>query len=99
MLVGGGHSENGIVDLTGGVHIANVYLRPFLANDEFWARLEYYHSCGCYFMACSKRGSQMEGNTSVGIITNHAYSLLAAITTRAGERLVHIRNPWYVCNV
>ena len=82
------------VDLTGGVHICTEMLRKEMATNEFWRRLQYYTSSGCYFMGVSKSGDKIEGETDVGVVTRHAYSILECAQTSKGDKLIKIRNPW-----
>ena len=90
----GGFSEDAVVDLTGGVHICLEYLKPGMATPEFWARLRYYTSSGCYFMTVSKYGDEVESKTIHGVLARHAYSVLDCVQTSNATKLIKIRNPW-----
>lgn len=70
-----------------------------------WGKVISYHSIGFLMGAsCSSRGPRGEDDRghreraaaaeAMGLITDHAYSLLAVMTGAGGVRLLKLRNPW-----
>jgi len=44
-------------------------------------------------MGCSCKASGIESDTGMGILGNHAYSILQCVKV-GNHRLIQIRNPW-----
>ena len=50
-------------------------------------------TCGTNARYCNVRDDLEHGGVKVGLVGNHAYSILGALTVR-GTKLFHCRNPW-----
>ncbi|KAI5120453.1 hypothetical protein M0805_008500 [Coniferiporia weirii] len=90
--LGGGFTNEGIEDLTGGVS-ESIYMNDILDPNSFWegdlirANEDLLFSC---FIDAPQGMMTSDVN---GIITGHAYTVLKAVEFR-GKRFLKIRNPW-----
>jgi hypothetical protein len=69
---------------------------PTVQSGALWKRMLRYQAegflMGCAFSASSK--AAVEKDRGQGILAGHAYSVLDVRDTRAGIKLLRIRNPW-----
>ncbi|KLO18822.1 cysteine proteinase [Schizopora paradoxa] len=90
----GGFTNEAIEDLTGGVS-ESIYLNDIIDPDEFW-RTDLLHANEDVLFSCfvdEPKGVTTYSNSVNGIITNHAYSVIKAVSF-GGKKFVKIRNPW-----
>eukprot|EP01125_Pyxidicula_operculata_P012207 TRINITY_DN399_c3_g1_i1.p1 TRINITY_DN399_c3_g1~~TRINITY_DN399_c3_g1_i1.p1 ORF type:complete len:893 (-),score=210.58 TRINITY_DN399_c3_g1_i1:267-2945(-) len=64
-----------------------------IKSGKFWSLLETFEK-EKYLMGCSCRKGGIESDTGMGILGNHAYSVLQAVQVSSKDRLLRIRNPW-----
>eukprot|EP00904_Undaria_pinnatifida_P010244 jgi/Undpi1/634/HiC_scaffold_10.g04098.m1 len=62
-------------------------------SEKFWGVLLTYAKGRKGAMCCSIAGAVMERERRDGLIENHAYSIMNAVSIH-GEKLVQLRNPW-----
>lgn len=63
-------------------------------SGAFWAKLLEYHRAGYLLGAGSPAGSDTDTSPE-GIVQGHAYAILD-IQEVDDNKLLHLRNPWYV---
>lgn len=91
----GGESQEALSMLTGWPCTVIRFSREDFDPDILWATLCTSRDAG-FLMTCSSRSSADTGAESVGLVPNHAYSLINThVVSRAGAsvRLLEIRNP------
>jgi len=89
----GGHTSEGIEDLTGGV-ASVIFTNDILDKNRLWEEMQNVNKT--LLMGCAINYVDGDGQVDKhGIQRNHAYSVLR-VAEVAGERLVEIRNPWGV---
>ena len=69
-------------------------------DGKLWEQLVHWDEEG-YVMSCSTPGEDIYTETGdkpmkddSGLVSGHAYTLLAAKETSEGHKLVQLRNPW-----
>eukprot|EP01125_Pyxidicula_operculata_P016579 TRINITY_DN5723_c0_g1_i1.p1 TRINITY_DN5723_c0_g1~~TRINITY_DN5723_c0_g1_i1.p1 ORF type:complete len:708 (+),score=180.70 TRINITY_DN5723_c0_g1_i1:166-2289(+) len=92
-----GSTASALMDLTG--EAAQVYDfrqgegAELIKSDKFWNMLLYFDQ-EQYLMGCSCRRGGMEEDNGMGILANHAYSVLQCVQLNSRDKLLRIRNPW-----
>lgn len=94
----GGNVSEGLVDLTSGapeeIDMHSEDGQKMIASDALWQRLLHYQEeqwlTGCGYVV---EGEEVEVDTGMGILQNHAYGLMRAVECQ-GHRLLQMRNPW-----
>jgi hypothetical protein len=86
----GGHTGEGIEDLTGGV-TTEVFSTDILDKEHFWTH-ELMKVNQDFLFACSTGIFSGRGERR-GIHEGHAYSVMKAVEID-GQRLLLLRNPW-----
>jgi len=81
----------GLMDLTGEA----AETLKLTTTYESWEKLLEFtkekYLTGC---ACIVNQTGPEPDTGMGILGNHAYSLIEAVLVKGGHKLLRIRNPW-----
>ncbi|ETW10072.1 hypothetical protein H310_00458 [Aphanomyces invadans] len=91
--VEGGHTGEGIEDLTGGV-TTSISITDILDYDRFWYdELSRTNVDSLFSASIFKKHSGMESQSSNGLVHTHAYSVLKAVEVKNVKFLL-IRNPW-----
>jgi len=89
----GGHVDEALVDLTGGVGGENLSLAEEGRDpDRLWSRLTGFVHAGYLLGAGSPAGTDTDVSAE-GIVQGHAYSCLR-VAEEEGHRLLQLRNPW-----
>ena len=86
-----------------GEHSAKSSLTQIDTIDFLWAQILSYRDAGFLMGAsCCSKSEEVEGNVTakraaaeaMGLICNHAYSVIDVQITRHGLKMVRLRNPW-----
>ena len=88
----GGWTGEGLEDLTGGV-TTELFTSDILDVDEFWEKELMKVNVEFLFGCCTGNIDYGYGERD-GITEIHTYSVMDARTTKSGERLLKLRNPW-----
>ncbi|KAF8521601.1 cysteine proteinase [Hysterangium stoloniferum] len=92
----GGFAFQALEDLTGGVSQV-IFTNDIYDIEEFWhndlMRATKDRLFGCYLDSLAGKGAATDNTTTEGLVSSHAYSILAALEYN-GKRFLKIRNPW-----
>jgi hypothetical protein len=93
----GGHVDEALLDLTGGVSGESIALSSAASNlDALWDRLRFFSHAGYLLGAGAPTGCDTERSrrsTRLGLVAGHAYSI-GRVVEESGHRLLQLRNPW-----
>jgi calpain-15 len=76
-------------------------VQDMITDGRLWETIKMYDSMGHIQTASTpgedtltEGGERRAKDNTTGLVAGHAYALLRARETSAGDRLVEIRNPW-----
>ena len=87
-------------DSISGVSVLNgsPYLRYFhnnIGKEDLWNIISKYDKEEHRGLLIANTPGESDSSTNrFGLVNNHSYSILRAVTLRNGQRLIKVRNPW-----
>eukprot|EP00899_Mesostigma_viride_P009190 jgi/Mesvir1/18272/Mv09540-RA.3 len=98
--IAAGDPGDALTDLTGAPHRCFEVPPPKredgqdVDDDGLYSRLLEFDQQGYAMCAAARSDPDVDLQADVGIVEEHAYGLIKVVRTRAGDRLLQLRNPW-----